>query len=119
NLHAGKFVISSRLGGPVDFIRQPLNGLMFAGGDPVGLAACITRLATGQVRLPSPKEIHEATKLVSYPEHVPEVESIYRERLGGRARGRREAAPVGTTNGVHKRAAAEGSANGTAAAAVR
>src|SRR5690606_5646424 len=105
--------------GPVDFIREPLNGLMFAGGDPVGLAACITRLATGQVRLPSPKEIHEATKLVSYPEHVREVESIYLEALGVRAPALLEAAPVGTTNGVHKTAAANGSANRTTAATVR
>lgn len=81
NLHAGKFVISSRLGGPVDFIDEPRNGLMFPGGDPAALARCITDLATGRVRVPSPREIHEATTLVSYPQHVREVESIYLRAL--------------------------------------
>ena len=90
NLHAGKFVLCSRLGGPVDFIRQPGedgahplgNGLFFAGGDEAGLAAAITRLVTGEVEIPSAREVHEASTLRSYPDHVREVESIYREVLG-------------------------------------
>lgn len=77
HLHAGKFVIASRLGGPPDWIDPPKNGLLFAGGRPDELAWCITRLVTGEVRIPSPKEIHAATVLQSYPAHVTQVEGIY------------------------------------------
>ncbi|MCA9279478.1 MAG: glycosyltransferase [Phycisphaeraceae bacterium] len=99
HLHAGKFVISSRLGGPVEWLKEPehhahYNGLMFAGGDPHGLAQCITRCVTGDVVVPSPKEIHDATPILqSYPDHVREVESIYREFLGDM--------PVKHTNAQH------------------
>lgn len=87
NLHAGKMVICSRLGGPVDWVRDPKefpeshNGLLFAGGNEVQLAACITRLVVGEVAIPSPREIHERTTLVSYPAHVHQIESIYHEVL--------------------------------------
>jgi glycosyltransferase involved in cell wall biosynthesis len=83
HLHAGKFVVCSRLGGPVEWVDPPRNGLMFAGGHPDELAACMTRLVTGEVAIPSPREIHAATPLLqSYPDHVREVESVYREALG-------------------------------------
>ncbi len=82
HLHAGKFVIASRLGGPPDWIRPPLNGLLFPAGRPDALAACITQLVTGQVRLPSPRQVHAASVLQSYPAHVRDVEGIYRELLG-------------------------------------
>ncbi len=79
HLHAGKFVISSRMGGVVEWIDQPRNGLLFAGGHAEQLAACIQRLVNGEVPIPSPREIHEATPLLtSYPQHVQEVESLYR-----------------------------------------
>jgi len=94
NLHAGKFVLSSRLGGPVDFVKQPGedpanplgNGLFFAGGDEAGLAAAITRLVTGEVVVPSAREVHAASAhaLQSYPEHVQEVEGVYHQLLGSR-----------------------------------
>jgi glycosyltransferase involved in cell wall biosynthesis len=83
HLHAGKYVICSRLGGPPEWIDPPRNGLLFPGGHPEELAACITRVATGEVPIPSPREIHEATPILqSYPGHVAEVEGIYRELLG-------------------------------------
>ncbi len=87
NLHAGKFVISSRLGGPVDWIvepkdDQPGNGLLFAGGRPDELARCITRVVTGEATLPSAKEVHAISTLQSYPGHVRTVEGVYREVLG-------------------------------------
>lgn len=92
NLHAGKFTICSRLGGPVDFVKEPGtdsahplgNGLFFAGGDEAELAAAITRVVTGEVVLPSASEVHAASMhaLQSYPGHVREVESIYRQLLG-------------------------------------
>jgi len=92
NLHAGKFVLSSRLGGPVDFIKQPGdddavplgNGLFFAGGDEAGLAEAITSVVTGEVELPSAREVHAASAhaLQSYPGHVGEVEGMYRQLLG-------------------------------------
>lgn len=93
HLHAGKFVIASRLGGPPEWVREPGedgpgslgNGLMFPGGDPEALAACIGRIIEGRVILPSPKEIHEVSPLWSYPAHVREVESIYAELVAGGA----------------------------------
>jgi glycosyltransferase involved in cell wall biosynthesis len=91
HLHAGKFIISSRLGGPVDWICEPGspdangglgNGLFFPAGDDAALAACIGRVTRGEVVLPSPREVHAASVLWSYPQHVAEVEGIYRELLG-------------------------------------
>lgn len=85
HLHAGKFVISSRLGGVTEWIDPPRNGLLVAGGHPDQLADAITRLVRGDVPLPSAREIHEATPILrSYPDHVLEVEAIYRECLGER-----------------------------------
>jgi glycosyltransferase involved in cell wall biosynthesis len=81
HLHAGKFMIASRLGGPPDWIDPPSNGLLFAAGRPDELAWCITRLVTGEVRIPTPREIHASSVLRSYPDHVREVESIYHEVL--------------------------------------
>ncbi len=89
-LHAGKFVISSRLGGPPEWIVEPGtnpahplgNGLLTPGGDPAALAERIERLVTGRVELPSQAQVHEASVLQSYPDHVQEVEGIYRELLG-------------------------------------
>jgi glycosyltransferase involved in cell wall biosynthesis len=90
HLHAGKFVVASRLGGPPEWIVEPAgdrpgNGLLFAGGHPDHLARCITRIVRGEVTLPSPKEVHEISILRSYPDHVREVEGIYEELLGRRA----------------------------------
>lgn len=83
HLHAGKFVICSRLGGPVEWIVPPRNGLMIPGGHPEELAGAIARLVRGDVPIPSPREIHDATPILrSYPDHVREVEAIYREALG-------------------------------------
>jgi len=91
NFHAGKMVICSRLGGPVDWVRDPrqhpqdYNGLFFPGGDQEALAACITRLVTGEVPIPSAREIHERVTLQSYPGHVKEVEGLYHEVMGAPA----------------------------------
>jgi glycosyltransferase involved in cell wall biosynthesis len=82
HLHGGKFVVSPRLGGPPEWIRPPDNGLLYPAGDAGALAECISRLVRGEVAIPSPRELHEATPLRSYPEHVGEVEAIYREVIG-------------------------------------
>jgi glycosyltransferase involved in cell wall biosynthesis len=83
HLHAGKFVLCSRLGGPLEWVKPPLNGLLLPGGHADALAAAITRLVIGEVTIPSQREIHEATQILqSYPRHVREVEAIYRELLG-------------------------------------
>lgn len=85
HLHAGKFVLAARLGGPAEWIVEPTgatvgNGLFFPAGDAGALAERITRIVTGRVALPSPREVHAATPFLrSYPEHIAEVESIYRE----------------------------------------
>jgi len=94
NFHAGKFVISSRLGGPVDWINNNINGMLFPGGDEHALAHCIRRLVTGEVLLPSPRQVHETTVLQSYPGHVTEVETIYREVI------ERKTKPDGPTPGT-------------------
>lgn len=113
NLHAGKFVVCSRLGGPVDFVKEPGtdarhplgNGLFFAGGDEAGLAAAITRVVTGEVALPSAREVHAASMhaLQSYPGHVREVEGIYRQLLGEKAE---QSLPVSVVIGAGGRSAA-------------
>jgi glycosyltransferase involved in cell wall biosynthesis len=83
HLHAGKFVLSSRLGGPVEWIKPPLNGLLLPGGQAEPIAEAITGLVRGDIAIPSPREVHEATPILqSYPAHILEMESIYREALG-------------------------------------
>ncbi len=91
NLHAGKMIICSRLGGPVDWIRDPrehavdYNGLFFSSGAEDQLAACITKIAVGDIEIPSPREIHARTPhLQSYPGHVAELEGIYHEVLAAK-----------------------------------
>mgnify|MGYP001225183439 CR=1 FL=1 len=81
HLHAGKFVIASRLGGPPEWIDEPRNGMLFPAGSPEALAACIERLVKGEVAIPSPREVHEASILRSYPDHVREVSEVYEEVL--------------------------------------
>lgn len=81
HLHAGKFVVTSRLGGPADWIVEPKNGMLYAAGHPEQLAACIAKLVNGDVPIPSPREIHAASPLPSFPEHLDVIESIYGELL--------------------------------------
>ena len=95
HLHAGKYILCSRLGGPVDWIQEPGspggpgnsglgNGLFFPAGDWNALASALHRVIAGEVTLPSPREVHEVSELRSYPDHVVEVGAIYRELLGAR-----------------------------------
>lgn len=86
HLHAGKMVIAARLGGAADTIRSldddsRGNGLFFAGGVAADLARQITRIVTGEVVVPSAAEVHDASELQTYPGHVTEVDSIYRELM--------------------------------------
>ncbi|MGE4197615.1 MAG: glycosyltransferase [Phycisphaerales bacterium] len=95
-LHAGKFTIASNLGGPPDWIKPPKNGLLFAAGRPDELASHMTSVVTGVVRVPSPREVHEASAegLQSYPGHVREVDAVYQELL---SRGEEDEAAAGAT----------------------
>lgn len=114
HFHAGKFVLASRLGGPPEWVHGPGergegslgNGLMFPGGRPEELARCIERIVTGEVILPSPREIHAASALWSYPAHVREVEGIYAELLAGPAGGSVGGTPTGAAAGDAGKAAA-------------
>lgn len=88
HLHAGKMVIAARLGGAADTItpidnpeRKPGSGLFFPGGQPEELAKRIAQLVTGEVAIPSARQIHNATTLTSYPEHVTTVDAIYTELI--------------------------------------
>jgi len=76
-LNAGKFIIASDLGGPTDWVEPGRNGLLFRAGDCDALAGCIGRVVRGEVRLPSPKEIHAASRLRRFEEYVAEVEGCY------------------------------------------
>lgn len=102
HLHAGKFVLAARLGGPVEWVVEPSpaaagNGLFFPAGQPERLAACISRLVRGEVVLPSPREVHARTPhLQTYPGHVAEVEGIYNELL------RREGGPRAAATGARE-----------------
>ncbi len=83
HLHAGKFVICSRLGGPVEWVREPENGLLVPGGHPEALVDAITRLVRGDVTIPSPEEVHRATPLLrGWPDHVREIDAIYQSLRG-------------------------------------
>ncbi|MEO1007953.1 MAG: glycosyltransferase [Planctomycetota bacterium] len=85
HLHAGKMVITSRLGGPPEWIErdgEATNGLLFPSGDAGALAGCIASIVRGDVAIPSPERIHRLSPhLQSYPGHVGEVRSIYDELL--------------------------------------
>jgi glycosyltransferase involved in cell wall biosynthesis len=81
HLHGGKFVVSSRLGGPADWLDSRVTGLLYAAGHPEQLAQCITRLVRGDVTIASPREIHAAAPLPSFPAHVAQIEEIYLEAL--------------------------------------
>lgn len=89
HLHAGKLVITSRLGGPPEWIVNTgdiTNGLLFPSGDAQALADSITSLARGDVAIPSPRTIHSITPhLTSYPAHLAEVQSIYEEIINAKA----------------------------------
>lgn len=89
HLHAGKLVITTRLGGPPEWIIERegvTNGLLFPSGDAQALADAITSLVRGDVVLPSPKTIHDITPhLTSYPAHLAHVQSIYEEIIGSKA----------------------------------
>ncbi len=88
HLHAGKMIIAARLGGAADTITpldnphgHPGNGLFFPGGQPEKLAERMTQLIRGEFAIPSASDVHKATKLTSYPEHVTTVDAIYTELL--------------------------------------
>jgi glycosyltransferase involved in cell wall biosynthesis len=86
HLHGGKFVIASRLGGPTDWIVEPKNGLMFAAGNVGALAAAISRVVRGEVAVPSPRDVHAASTLTAYGQHVRDVIRTYDELVGATAR---------------------------------
>ncbi len=93
-LHAGKFVIASRLGGVPEWIVEPGepgseengglgNGLLYPGGSPEALADAVTRVVRGEVTIPSPSEVHAVSPLISYPDHVRETMALYERLLEG------------------------------------
>lgn len=89
HLHAGKLVITSRLGGPPEWIvnqDNTTNGLLFPSGDAQALADAIASLVRGDVAIPSAKTIHDITPhLTSYPAHLAEVQSIYETIIEAKA----------------------------------
>ena len=95
-LHAGRFTLAARIGGPVDWIAEPGtpeargneglgNGLLFPGATPEALATAIARIVSGEVALPTPRQVHAISVLGSYPRHVAEVEWVYRASIAGEA----------------------------------
>jgi glycosyltransferase involved in cell wall biosynthesis len=59
------------------------NGLLFPGGDAPALCRCLEALVSGEVTVPSPAEVHEASDLTPYVEHVRMVEAAYAEAIAG------------------------------------
>ncbi|MDX9912520.1 MAG: glycosyltransferase [Phycisphaerales bacterium] len=126
NLHAGKFVLASRLGGPPDWIVEPGtnaehplgNGLMFTGGAPDELAACIARVVRGEVTLPSPREVHGVSTLRSFPDFVRENEAIYEGLLGSMHAAGRDGVNSGGATG-HNAAVVEAKGEAVAGQAIQ
>jgi glycosyltransferase involved in cell wall biosynthesis len=81
NLHAGKFTIASSLGGVLEWIKPPQNGLLFEAGNSISLAACIERVLTGEVYIPSPNEVHQVSELQSCENYINENISIYQNSI--------------------------------------
>jgi len=77
HLHAGKFVIGSKLGGPTDFIREPLNGLLVPASNPGALAQAMTALIQGHVAIPSPSEVRRVAPLRTHVDYLAELNEIY------------------------------------------
>ncbi|MEM1330211.1 MAG: glycosyltransferase [Planctomycetota bacterium] len=81
-LHAGKLLLASRLGGPVEWLREhtddaPGNALLVPGADAPSLASAISRLVRGEVTLPSAEQVWSVTPhLRTYREHLDEVEGL-------------------------------------------
>ncbi|MEO0715841.1 MAG: hypothetical protein AAFY58_02495, partial [Planctomycetota bacterium] len=61
------------------------NGLLFPGATPEALATAIARIVSGEVALPTPRQVHAISVLGSYPRHVAEVERVYRASIAGEA----------------------------------
>lgn len=78
-LTAGRFVIASKRGAMEGFIREGVNGTLFNPGDPVALAAAITRVAHGVIPLPTRRAVQEASQSRTLKEFVDEVEGTYVE----------------------------------------
>ncbi len=110
-LHAGKFVITSRLGGVPEWLIEPGtaeaagngglgNGLQYPGGSPEALAERITRVVEGEVELPSARDVHAISALRSYPDHVREAMGLYERLLGGEGVEARASGKETPTGGV-------------------
>lgn len=81
NLCAGKFVVTSSLGGVLEWIDSPHNGLLFNAGDTSSLIEAIVKIVEGEVRIPSPQEIHKSTSLTSAQEYLNQNQMIYKNCL--------------------------------------
>ncbi len=82
HLHGGKFTVASELGGPTDFIKPGINGLFAPAGDPAALAEVIRGLVRGDVSIPSPRDVREASALRCFGNYVDEVVGILGEACG-------------------------------------
>jgi glycosyltransferase involved in cell wall biosynthesis len=73
-LHAGRTVIASNLGGPTDFIEHGRNGLLYAAASVPALVEAIASVVDGRFAIPSPREVHAMSPLVSFASFVDAVE---------------------------------------------
>lgn len=73
-LHRGRLVIASRLGACEEMIAEGRNGLLVAPGNPEALASAIARVVEGAVPIPTPREVHSASRLRSNAEYLADVE---------------------------------------------
>lgn len=78
SLHAGRPVLASKLGGPTDFITPGKNGYLVASADPAALAQGIRAVLDGDAPLPSRKQVHAASSLVTFNSYVSSIEHYLR-----------------------------------------
>lgn len=79
HLHARRYVITSRLGGPAEWIQEGVNGSAVRAGDPEDLARAITGLVERGV----PGRVETAPGLLSTTDQmIEETEACYRAVLG-------------------------------------
>ncbi len=72
--HAGRFVIGSDLGATGMLITPGRNGLYARAASPTALADAIGTVLRGEVPLPSPRQIHDATPHRPHESYVLDVE---------------------------------------------
>ena len=76
-LAMGRFVVASRRGAMEEFVSEGRSGTFFNPGDASALASAIMRVATGAVRIPTRREVLNATPRTTFEQFLESVERAY------------------------------------------